>query len=132
MAIIEGTRRSEITETNDPIPDGTYRCRIAKVKLVDPSDPSYQGSAKAAYLNVDHVITEDGEFLGRHVFNIVTLEGGKRFQLRQLLEAIDYPENDDLDTERMEDAEVMVVVGTEPAKGEYEARNRVRKYISIF
>jgi hypothetical protein len=114
------------------LPDGTYAVRVAKATMVDVNDPNYKGQAKADYINLDLVITDEGEVLGRHVFHILTLDPEKGGQTRQFLDAVDYPEDEDLDTDALVERECLAVVGREIAKpgSGYEDRNRVKKFLS--
>jgi hypothetical protein len=133
---------------SDPVPAGTYKGRLAKIEAFDPDEARAQGKktdAQHASLRPDWVIQDEGEMFGRHIFDNLTLAPGKAFMLRKFLDAIAWPDDKPVFEDGvfvgksdMLDAQVILVVEveaerTDPNTGNtYEARNRVKNYISVF
>jgi hypothetical protein len=133
---------------SDPVPAGTYKCRLAKIEAFDPDEARAQGKktdAQHASLRPDWVIQDEGEMFGRHIFDNLTLAAGKAFMLRKFLDAIAWPDDKPVFEDGvfvgksdMLDSECILVVEieqerTDPNTGvSYEARNRVKNYISVF
>jgi len=122
----------------EPVPAGTYRLELRKITAVDKP-------GKEPRLDVQLVITDDGEYLGRYVFAMLFLAPGKNFMLKKLCDALQL----DPEAEIINDAGEFVgqelfigtsvngVVEVEDAHTgddgvEYEARNKVKQFISVF
>lgn len=135
MPKLEGYRPSDMA-TSSLIKDGTYHLRINKVgyhpfQPADPSKPiSDDNKDKQPYLDVDLVVMDDGDFLGRHVFDYVSLAKGDDWKMRQLCDATDKPEDWEVDTDEFIDNEVDAVVGVSKGKRGYSDKNIVKRYIS--
>lgn len=128
---------------NVPIPEAVYRCRIHKItEDVVGAEKDAQGNVIKQgdpVWNVQLVVQDEGEFFGRYLFDTLFLPPARgAWKLRQLAESIDYPENENVNSDRMVDAEVLAVVEieserTDPKTGKhYDARNRVKTYQSVF
>jgi len=123
--------------TSEPIPEGTYKYRLAKFEYGDPSDPEWKpkhpnSQAKGRHLMLDLVVQDDGDQFGRHVFVPLSMEKGKDWLLRQLVEACGKDEDWELDTDELVDCEVMGVTIKRPAQGQYSESNNVKKFVSVF
>lgn len=126
MPVIPGLTRKQLG--GDLIPDGTYQIRIAQAKYVAAADGK---DAKYDYVNVDSVITEEGEFLGRHVFQNITLKPGSAFLAGQIEDALEHPEDQELDTDLWVDGEMLAVISTEKGKAGYSDRNQIKKFLPL-
>src|SRR5262245_11193109 len=151
MPKFDGYKQKDMA-TSDPIPEATYRVRVKdEPEYNDHTDPEWrkkhpQSEAKHPGLNCTFVVQDetvpnpeggdDITVLGRHIFTNITMKKGADFMLRQLLEAIGYPEDDDLDTARLKDAECLAVVVIKPAREvngqKYEARNEIKRFMSVY
>jgi len=133
-------------EKGEPIPGGTYRCSLKKIEAFDPDEARAAGkntTAEHPSLRADWVVQDEGEYFGRHIFDNLILTAGKNFMLRRFLDAIAWPDDKDIISDGvfvaasdMAEAECNLVVEIDPAKTiegvTYEARNRVKAYITVF
>lgn len=145
MPKFEGYSKKDMA-TSEPVPEATYRLRVKGVEFADPDNPVWKAAhpnseAKHPGLNVDFVVqdeqvlgpnNEEVVVLGRHIFSNFTMKKGGDFMLRQLLDAINYPDDEDLDTDKLVDAEVLAVVTIQPKTEKYEARNNIKRIMSAF
>ena len=133
---------------SDPVPAGTYKCRLAKIEAFDPDLARAQGKktdAQHPSLRADWVVQDEGEMFGRHIFDNLVLTAGKSFMLRKYLDAIGWDDDKPVFADGqfvaqsdMIDAQAILVVEveqerTDPNTGQsYDARNRIKNYISVF
>lgn len=121
------------------VPAATYRFRVNKaeintVEAIREKKPDSR--IEDDQLNLDLVVQDEGDFFGRHVFENLSLSGQFSWRARKFLDAIEYPDDEDLDTEKMVDAEFYGVVKVQPASvgkdgKEYDERNQVSKFIGL-
>jgi hypothetical protein len=135
MAIVQ--RKLSDLPKSSVVPEGTYRLRVAKSGLFTVEDAKAKkadSKLQDDLIELDLVIVDEGPLMGRHIFDSLPLSGDFAWRLRKFLEAIDYPADEDIDTDRFVDAEVIGVVGIqkESADGKYPEKNRVNKFISVF
>lgn len=143
-------RPKDMTQDNT-VPEATYVLRCNKCTFKEPKDAERSGETETGvptftnkkgetvfpYLSFDFVIQDDGEQFGRHVFdNYVSLAPGDDWKLRQLMTAMEFDEDEALDTEAFVDREVTAVVTkTKAGKGKdgkwYDAQNRIGRYLSL-
>lgn len=122
----------------DVWPEMTVRFRVNKCEFRDVAQLKADGKIKAESdlndgLNLDLVVQDEGEYFGRHLFDGVDLDGQFAHRCRQFLDAIEYPDDEDIDTDRITDAEFIGVVGVQPESkdGQYPARNRIKKFLKV-
>ena len=137
MPVIPGIKSSDIPKTN-VLPDMTVRFRVNKADYRDVAALKAAGTLKADAnlsdgLNLDLVIITEGQYFGRHVFDGVDFAGEYKHRSRQFLDAVEYPPDEDLDTDKLIDAEFIGTIRTQPESkdGKYEARNRVGKFMKF-
>lgn len=137
MPVVSGVTRNSLPKSST-IPKGTYRFRVAKVGFKDVAyfedlakKNGKENKMKDDVIELDLVVMDEGEFLGRHVFDSLPTSGSFANRLRKFLDAIDYPEEQDLNTDDLVNAEFMGVVSVQAAQGDYDERNRVKKFINI-
>jgi hypothetical protein len=108
------------------MPDAVYNFRIDKIDIRQK-----QEAGSEPYLNIMLKCIDDGEHLGRAVFDIVTLKKGATFKLRQLLEdGLGWSEDDELsETEQLVGEEVAAAITTEKGRAGYSDRNKVVRYM---
>lgn len=135
-------------KVGDPVPAGTYRCELRKIEAFDPDAARAAGKktdAEHPSLKCDWVIQDEGEFFGRHIFDSLILTAGKNFMLRRFLDAITWPdekavfENGEFVAQSdMTGVQCNLVVEEEKERTDektgtkYDARNRVKQFISVF
>jgi hypothetical protein len=142
-------RQKDMAEDNT-IPEATYRLRVNKVTFKEPKDseqsgenefgiPVYRnkkGEDTYPYLTLDLVVQDEGETYGRHVFdNYLSLAPGDDWKIRQIMKALEFDEDEPLDTDTWIDRECYGVVTRQKAgKGKdgnyYQAQNRVGRYMA--
>jgi hypothetical protein len=128
-------------ESGAPIPEATYRYRIAKVEYGDPNDSAWKAAhpnsqAKGPHLTMDLVVIDEGEYLGRHVFSTLTFAKGKDFALRQVCDALGKEEDWMLIDEQgvphwdeFVDCEVLgVTTISTPTEAYPNPRNNIKKF----
>jgi hypothetical protein len=121
-----GPRAAADMEKGTPVPEGTYNLRIDKAEI-----KKAEGADKSPYINLMLTITDDGEYLGRKVFDICTLKKGADFKLRQLLtDGLGWADDQPLeDTDQLQGEEVVAAITIEKGRQGYEDRNKVQKYL---
>src|SRR5688572_16844105 len=105
MSPLPTSFKGEDAKAGDPVPSGTYAADLRKVEAFDPDSARAAGkNTQAQYpsLRVDWVITDDGEFLGRHIFDNLILAAGKNFMMRRLFDAVSFPDDMELFIENPE------------------------------
>ncbi len=120
---------STVELTNfEPIPAGTYELLI--------SDAEEKEGNKAPYLNLILEVTdaEDAELVGRKVWDILSFSAASLWRLHQFLLAVGFEEETlqgevDFDPADLLGYSVTAIVGIEPARDSYPARNRVKRYL---
>jgi hypothetical protein len=132
--------------SSEPIPEATYRLRVKDMIFNDPTNPDWKtahpnSEAKEPFLNTTLVVMDDTEpktgalVGGRHIFTNLTMAKGKDWLLRQLVEASGKPDDWELDTDELKDAEVMGTVTINKAREvngrKYEAKNEVRRFTAV-
>src|SRR5262245_3771858 len=132
--------------SSDPIPEATYRLRIKEFDFADPGNPEWKkenanSKAKHPYLDTTFVVLDEVEaksgavVLGRHLFVNLTMKKGGDWLLRQLVEAAGKPDDWELDTDELVDAEVMGVVTIQPERvvdgQKYDAKNEIKRFASV-
>lgn len=108
------------------MPDAVYTFRIDRAEI-----KKAQGEGKEPYINLMLKCVDEGEWLGRAVWDILTLAKGKTFKLDQLLkDALGWGEDDTLDdTDQLLQLEVCAAITTEKGQAGYSDRNKVVKYL---
>lgn len=113
----------------EPMPEATFGFRIVKAEIKKAA-----GEGKEPYINIGLKCTDDGEHLGRYVWDMVTLstKPGARFKLKNLLEeGLGYsPEQEFSDTDELLEQEVIAAITVEKGQHGYPDRNKVVKYLS--
>lgn len=111
----------------DIIPDGVYVFNVIKVRV----DPTKDGTGKR--LNVELAIVGDGQFNGRRVFDGLNIrnknpkaEAIGREQCAALFKSCGVGGND---ASALVGCSGKMKLGTQPADGQYEARNVVKRYL---
>jgi len=137
MPLIPGVRVGDLPKTN-LLPDMTARLRVNKAEYRDPEALKAEGKIKgdsklSAGINLDLVVITEGEFFGRHVFDGVDVEGDFAYRSREFLEAVEYPADEDIDTDKLVDAEFIATIRTqkESNDGQYPAKNRIGKFMKV-
>jgi len=127
MALIPGgARRTEDMQGGiAPMPEATYALRADKVEIKMKKNA---GPDDAPYINIMWTVTAEGEYLGRKIFDILTLKKGADFKLKGLLEILGIDEFED--TDQLDKAEVTAAVTIEKGQQGYDDRNKVMKYLS--
>jgi len=126
MPVIPGLTRKQLE--GELIPDGTYQLRINQAKFVPVSEGK---DAKFDYINLDCVVTEEGEYLGRHVFQNVTLKPGGAYIAGQIEEALGFPYDHELNNDEWIEGEMMGVIVTEKGAQGYGPKNQVKKFLKL-
>ena len=125
MPVIPGLTRKQLG--GELIPEGTYALRIHQAKFVTAAEGK---DAKFDYINLDCVVTEEGDFFGRHIFQNVTLKPAQAFLAAQIEEALGFDELHELNNDEWLDGELMGVVTIEKGKQGYSDRNHVKKFLA--
>lgn len=142
MPVTEGLRLGDMSG-NEPLPEAIYPVRIQKTEIKRAA-PSQQNPDPWDYANIALVVVADDrvdeQYHGRYIFDGGTLQPGKNWAVRQLLEAVGVDEDEDvivgLRNNAYADRQLLVAVKIDPGgKGndgkEYGPRNRVTKRIRI-
>lgn len=112
-----------------PMPDAVYNFRIVKAEIKKAA-----GEGKEPYINIALKCTDDGEHLGRYVWDMVSLttKPGGRFKLKNLLEqGLGYdPEQEFSDTDELLEQDVVAAITTEKGRDGYPDKNKVTKYLA--
>jgi len=136
VPIIE-RKASDLPKTN-VVPEMTARLKVHKVEYRDAAALKAAGTVKQDSqvvdgLNLQLVIQDEGEYFGRYIFEQVDFEGQYSSRSRQFLDAIEYPADENIDTDRIVDAEFTGVIGImkESADGKYPEKNRIKKFMKL-
>jgi hypothetical protein len=121
------------------IPAATYRLRVNKCDLFTAEDArAKKADTKITEdnLNMDFVVIDEGERFGRHIFDNLPLGGEFAWRTRQFLDAMEYPSDEDLDTDKLIDGEVIAVVTVQKESigkdgNTYPERNRIQKFMKV-
>jgi hypothetical protein len=143
MPITESMRLGDMS-TGEPIPEGVYPVRIAKVEIRRP-DPTDKNPDPYEYASVQFVVIAhpdvDEVLHGRYIFDNPSFAPNANHRLRKLTEAV-FGKDEDIDvvdsikSGRFENAEVLASVVIQKAgKGKdgkyYEAKNNIVKYLPL-
>lgn len=108
---------------NEPLPNQKL---VAEIKKATP------GVSKAGHPKIDVqwsvTETEDGENIGRLLFDTISFAPGAAWRAKQTLQNLGFPEDfsGEIVVEELIGIEACLVVSTEPANGEYGPKNRVQ------
>ena len=116
------------------VPEGTYLGRLKRIKKMDPDKEfNDEGERNWPYLHIVWVIREDGEHLGETVTQMMPLQPGQMFGLRNLCTIAGYDLAVRADEEFMEqelvDTEALLVVSQVPRKDGAGNRNQINKLL---
>lgn len=122
------------TDGFELLPNGKYHCQITSVEEVETGENSKEPGTPM--LKMEYTVIS-GKYENRKIWDNLVLADSSLWKTKALLYALGYSQeevaSDNFDfepEEMMLEKEVTVRVGKQPAKGEYEARNKVNGYES--
>jgi hypothetical protein len=139
MVMIPAAPRLGDMQKAEPVPEGIYHVRCDKAEYMTSGPSSKNPGSPMVQVTLTIFGPEEAEeFHGRKLFENLMLTGGGQPRTRQFLEMCGHPDDFVLeDTDLLVGDECGAVVQIDPARKdpvsgqEYEARNRVKRYLPI-
>lgn len=104
-------------------PDGVYKLKVEDVEVKQASDPS-----KFPYLNVRFSVLYNGQPKGLSVWDILSYSPAARFKFDQILDAMNAPEDGEVNYRWLKGKQVFATLITATHKG--KVSNKVGQYLT--